>query len=170
MDSNNTIDIIKYVIRNTPFGHLKETIENLKVLVGSSLLENSEVQDEIKKYEENHFKQVSLNEEKIVISQHNKDEDDFYHDQSKNFKIYVNPLNENIEKIEKIENNQEDTENSNNQLYVDDFSRNLHKNLINGLNEYKDRCFKNKVAAVNGKRNVYNNIFLIINFSFFSFL
>jgi hypothetical protein len=152
MDSNNTLDIIRYVIRHTPFGHLKETIENLKVLVGSSYLEHANVQNEIKAYEEDHFKQVSLNEEKIVISKHNKDEDYFYHDQSKNFKIYVNPLNENIEKIEKIENKED---NSNSHMYADRFSQNLHKNLIKLLNEYKEKCYKNGVAAVNGKEISY---------------
>jgi hypothetical protein len=152
MDSNNTIDIIRYVIKHTPYGHLKETIDNLKFLVGSSFLESSEVQDEIKSYEEDHFKQVSLNEEKIIISKHNKDEDNFYHDQSKNFKIFINPLNENIEKILKIENNQEGNEDSHSQIYADGFSQNLHKNLIKLLNEYKDRCFKHGVAAVNGNK------------------
>ncbi len=150
MDSNNTINIIKYIIRNTPFGHLKETMENLRTLVGASLLEHSDVLDEIKAYEEDHFKQVSLNDDKIVISKYNKDEDNFYHDQSKNLKIMVNPLSENIEKIEKIENN----ENEQDHYYSDQFSANLHKSLSRLSNEYKDRCYKSGVAAVNGINHI----------------
>jgi capping protein alpha len=148
MDSNNTINIVKYIIRNTPFGHVKETIDNLKTLVGNNIIEHPEIQEEIKNYEEDHFKQISLNEEKIVISKFNKDQDNYYYDQSKNLKICVNPLNENIEKIEKIGNADGEAEGIH---YTDAFSKNLHTALTRLFNEYRDRCYKNGVAAVNGK-------------------
>lgn len=106
MDSENTIPIIKYIIRNTPIGHLKETIENLKSLLGSAIIENKTVQDEILAYEEEHFKQMHLNEDKIIVSKYNKDDEGFYVDQAKKLKIAVNPLNENIEKIVEFKENQ----------------------------------------------------------------
>ena len=148
MDSNNTINIVKYIIRNTPFGHLRETIDNIKFLVGNLVIDHPEVQDEIKTYEEEHFKQISLNEEKIVITKYNKDKDNYYHDQSKNLKICVNPMNENIEKIEKITSTDVEDEGIG---YTDEFSKNLHKSLTKLLSQYKDRCYKNGVAAVNCK-------------------
>lgn len=102
MDSENIINVVKYVIKNTPIGHLKETVENLKTLVGSALLENQAVLDEITLYEETHLKQMHLNEDKIIIAKQNKDEEGFYHDLAKNLKIAVNPLNDNIEKISEL--------------------------------------------------------------------
>jgi len=150
MDSKNTINIVNYVIRNTPYGHLKETIENLKSLVGSSIINNENVQKEIVAYEEEHFKQVGLQNEKIVLSKYNKDSDGFYHDQSKNIKILINPLQENIEKIERINRNDAGEE-SNSNIYTDEFSKNLHKSLGKLAIDYKDRCYKSGVAAVNGK-------------------
>jgi capping protein alpha len=133
MDSSNITNIVKYIIRNTPFGHLKETIENIKNLVGASIFEEKDIQDELKAYEEEHFKQVNLNDDKIIMSKFNKDSEDFYYDQSKNLKIMINPLSENIEKISEIEG-----ENNS-------FAEILNKFLI----EYRDKSYKSGVCAVN---------------------
>ena len=104
MDSENNLPIIKYIIKNTPIGHLKETIENLKIVIGGSFMDSKAVLDEISAYEEEHFKQINLNEDKIIISKHNKDDEGYYNDQSKKLKIKANPLNENIEKIVELNN------------------------------------------------------------------
>ncbi len=136
MDSENVVNIVKYLIRSTPYGHLKETLENLKNLVGSSIIDEKQIQDEITFYEEDHLRQVSLNEDKIIISKYNKDEEGFYHDQGKKIKIQINPLSENIEKIN-------DLEEQNNFEF-----RNF---LEKALNDYVNRCFKSGITASNSK-------------------
>ena len=139
MDPSNTNNILKYIIRNTPYGHLKETIENLKSLVGSSAIEEQEIQDEIRLYEEEHLKHVHLNDDRILISKLNKDEENFYFDQSKKLKILVSPLSENIDKISEAEVAQGP---------VEDFRSSLDK----ALNEYKNRSFKSGISACNSKK------------------
>ena len=145
MDQSNVNNIVKYIIRSTPYGHLKETVENLKNLVGAAAIEDKEIQDEITNYEEEHFKQVNLNEDKIIISKLNKDEENYYHDQTKKFKIMINPLSENIEKITELEEGD-----------------NQFRALLDKLfAEYRDKCYKSGISASNGK------IYIIyFNFSF----
>lgn len=149
MDSENVLNIVKYLIRSTPYGHLKETLENLKNLVGSSIIEEKQIQDEISFYEEDHLRQVSLNEDKIIISKYNKDDEGFYHDQGKKIKIQINPLSENIEKINDLE----------------DISNYEFRNFLEkALSEYVNRCFKSGITASNSKNSLINLIFL---FNFF---
>jgi hypothetical protein len=149
MDSENVLNIVKYLIRSTPYGHLKETLENLKNLVGSSIIEEKQIQDEISFYEEDHLRQVSLNEDKIIISKYNKDDEGFYHDQGKKIKIQINPLSENIEKINDLE----------------DISNYEFRNFLEkALSEYVSRCFKSGITASNSKNSLINLIFL---FNFF---
>ena len=93
------IDAVRYIIRNTPIGHLKDSIDNLKILVGASVFEEDAIKSEIIKYEEDHFRSVNFNDDKILISKHNKDSENFYVDQSKKIKIALLPQNENIENI-----------------------------------------------------------------------
>lgn len=149
MDSENVLNIVKYLIRSTPYGHLKETLENLKNLVGSSIIDEKQIQDEISFYEEEHLRQVSLNEDKIIISKYNKDDEGFYHDQGKKIKIQINPLSENIEKINDLE----------------DISNYEFRNFLEkALSEYVSRCFKSGITASNSKNSLINLIFL---FNFF---
>lgn len=149
MDSENVLNIVKYLIRSTPYGHLKETLENLKNLVGSSIIDEKQIQDEISIYEEDHLRQVSLNEDKIIISKYNKDNEGFYHDQGKKIKIQINPLSENIEKINDLED-------------VNNFEfRNF---LEKALSEYVSRCFKSGITASNSKNSLNYIIFLFIFF------
>ncbi len=138
----NIKNIVKYIIRSTPYGHLKETIENLKNLVGPTLTEDLDIQNEVRNYEEEHFKQVNLNEDKIVISKLNKDEENYYHDQSKKIKIMINPLSENIEKISELEE----------AGILNNFRSLLNKTF----SEYRERCFKSGIAASNG---IINNCY-----------
>lgn len=149
MDSENVLNIVKYLIRSTPYGHLKETLENLKNLVGSSIIDEKQIQNEISFYEEEHLRQVSLNEDKIIISKYNKDDEGFYHDQGKKIKIQINPLSENIEKINDLE----------------DISNYEFRNFLEkALSEYVSRCFKSGITASNSKNSLINLIFL---FNFF---
>lgn len=93
------IDAVRYILRSTPIGHLKDSIDNLKILVGASVFEEDAIKNEIIKYEEDHFRTVNFNEDKILVSKHNKDQENYYIDQSKKIKISLLPQNENIEKI-----------------------------------------------------------------------
>jgi hypothetical protein len=143
MDSNNATPIIKYVIKSTPIGHVKETVENLKNLVGQSAMEEKEILDELQTYEEDHFKQFSLGDDKIIISKFNKDKDNFYHDQAKKTKISVTPLSDNIEKIQ--------------ELHEAELPHHEFRALLDSkLNEYRDKSYKSGITAINSKYNLYN--------------
>ena len=100
MDSEGiNIDAVRYIIRNTPIGHLKDSIENLKILVGAAVFEEDDIKSEIIKYEEDHFRSVNFNDDKILISKHNKNQENYYVDQSKKIKIALLAQSENIENI-----------------------------------------------------------------------
>lgn len=105
-DSNVNVDAIKYIIRNTPIGHLKDTLENLKIVIGSQIFEEKSIKEELASYEEEHFKSVNFNENKILISKYNKDSENFYHDQTRKIKISLAPLSENIESIQDLDNSE----------------------------------------------------------------
>jgi len=141
MDPNN-LTIIKYIIKSTPIGHLKETIECLKNIVGGSAMEEPEVLQEISSYEEEHFKQINLNDDKIIISKFSKDSEGMYHDQSKKLKISIAPLSENIDKI------------------IDHDTEHSHTSLRNKLDvkllEYKKLNYNSNITATN------SNIFYFI--------
>lgn len=105
------IDAVRYIIRNTPIGHLKDSIENLKILVGASVFEEDAIKSEIIKYEEDHFRSINFNEDKILISKYNKDSQNYYVDQGKKIKISLLPQSENIENI--VDLNEKEMENLN---------------------------------------------------------
>jgi len=102
-ETNVNLDAIKYIIRNTPIGHLKDSLENLKTLIGSYIFEEKAIKEELAKYEEDHFKTVNFNEDKIIISKSNKDSENFYHDQTRKIKISLLPLSDNIEVIQNLD-------------------------------------------------------------------
>lgn len=97
-----TLSIIKFLIKETPVGHIKSTIDNLKVILGLDLTDNNEIRNELVHFEEQHLRHVNVNDEKIVLSSFNNGNDGFYYDQVKKLKISIEPLNENIEKIETL--------------------------------------------------------------------
>jgi hypothetical protein len=134
MDSGSINNIVKYLIRSTPYGHLKETIENLKNLVGAHTIEDKEIQDEITLYEEDHLRHVSLNDDRIIVSKWNRDEEGFYHDQGKKIKIHINPLSENIEKITDIE---------------DEVTSEFRNLIDKALSEYVNKSYKSGISAHN---------------------
>jgi hypothetical protein len=138
MDSSNNINIIKYIIRSTPIGHIKETVKNLKSIVDPSLLEEKEVQDELLAYEEDHFRQFHLGEDKIIVSKYNKDNEGFYYDQSKRLKISVLPGSDNIEKIIELDDSQ--------------LPKNEVRDLLDkALVDYREKNYKTGIAASNSK-------------------
>ena len=138
MDSSECINIIKFLIKSTPVGHIKETVKNLKSIVDPSIFEEKVIQDILTEYEEDHFKQIPLNEDKIILSKYNRDEENCYHDQSKKIKISVLPMNENIEKIVEINEND----------YINNSVRN---HLDKALNDYKEKNYKSTITGTNSK-------------------
>lgn len=102
-ETNVNLDAIKYIIRNTPIGHLKDCLDNLRALIGSGIFEEPAIKEELTKYEEDHFRTVNFNEDKIIISKYNKDSENFYHDQTRKIKISLLPLSENIETINDLD-------------------------------------------------------------------
>jgi hypothetical protein len=152
MDSEEIINIIKFLIKFTPIGHIKETIKNLKSIVDPALLDEKSIQDELSAYEEEHFKQISLNEDKIILSKFNKDEDNYYHDQTKKIKILAQPLNENIEKIVEIEEHE--------------IPQNPIRNLLdNALTTYREKNYKSGITGTNSKKVIIKHSLnlLVIN-------
>lgn len=136
MVENQNTEILKYIIKSAPIGHLSQTIENLKNLVGGSSLENKDIDQEISNYEEQHFKQLKIKDEKIVINPYNRTEDNFYEDQNRKIRICPTPLSENIEKIEDIENVPECR---------------LRDEMYKAYEDYKNKNFKSEISAINGK-------------------
>lgn len=92
-DEANSKKVAKYIIKNTPIGHLGKSLENLKTIVGDKILTSSEVKQEIQNYNVTHLTpvQVDLINSKVVISNLNKDADDYYYDQGQGvrFKIKI---------------------------------------------------------------------------------
>ena len=137
MDQNQNNEIIKYIIKSAPIGHLSQTVENLKNLVGATAIEKKEIEEEIMLYEEQHFKHFKIKDDKLVINQFNKEENQTYEDQIKKIKIVATPLSENIEKISDVENVIESK---------------LRDELYKALDEYKNKNFKSEITAINGKK------------------
>jgi hypothetical protein len=138
MEAQNINRVVKYIIRNTPNGHLNEVIENLKVLVGSSVIESPVIQAELRSYDEDHFRQVSIEDEKMILSKYNRSdctgEEDCYYDAERKVKIQVSPSSEN--KIQTL--TEED---------VEPTSRRL---LDKSLNDYREKFYKSGIASSNG--------------------
>jgi hypothetical protein len=137
MDSDNTTNIIKYIIRNVPYGLLKETLEHLKLLAGQSALEQKEILEELAIYEEEHLKHVNYNDEKIILSRLNKNDEKFYVDQNKKTKFSIEPLSENFDKIVNLEGHELPQNNFLN--YVSKF-----------LHSYREKNFENNISAATG--------------------
>lgn len=137
MDSENNLNIIKYIIRNTPYGLLKETIEHLKILVGQSVLEDEAVLEELKLYDEEHLRQINYNDEKIVISKYNRNEENMYYDNQKKLKFSISALSENFDKIIQLEDH--------------DLPKNEFVELLSkSLNAYKEKYYDGKISAATG--------------------
>lgn len=138
MVDSNTLNVIKYIIRQTPISHISESIEHLKNICGEEVINSSEIQSEIIAYEEDHLKQFPTSNGRMIISKHSKDGYNYYYDQSQKLKIKVNPLSDDIALLELIEYNSP-----------------LQKAIDTYLKAYKDKYFKNTITATNGKP--YNN-------------
>lgn len=130
-----TINIVKFLIKETPIGNLKSVIDNLKILVGFEVLDSNEVKNEILKYEKDHLKHINIGDDKILLSDKTSDENGYFYDQ--NLKLRVNPIpnSDNVEKLETIEV-EKDT---------------LRDLLFNNFKSYKEKNFKSDITSINGK-------------------
>lgn len=127
--------IIKFLIRETPIGHIKSTIDNIKIILGIEVTDDPEIVEELINYENEHLRLVNVGEDKIILSNIVKDSDGLYHDQNKKLKIAISPLNENIDRIEDV--NCEVCK--------------IRSCLYEQLSKYKEKNYKPNVTAINGK-------------------
>jgi capping protein alpha len=115
-NATNAINVAKYIIGQTPIGHLNKSIQNLKVLIGEEPMDNQMIHDKVQEYAENHLSHVQYNEEgnKLIISNLTKDTEGYYYDQGQKIKIKLNVAEGGIESIENIE----DTNNLRNEIDI----------------------------------------------------
>ena len=131
-DKSNEINVAKYIIQNTPIGHLEESIENLKIVCGEEVMDQDPVKSQIISYQEDHLAQIPVNDSKSVISKLNKDENGFYYDMDKQVKFKVSPEKSEATDIENIEDNSS-----------------LRKAIEKNIKSYRDQCYKSNIAKVN---------------------
>ena len=148
-ENENSINVAKYIINQTPIGHLNKSIQNLKNLIGEEQMENETIQKEIQKYAENHLSHVQYNDEgnKLIISNVTKDNDGFYYDQGQKIKVKLNISDGGINSIDSIE----DTDS-------------LRQEIDNKIKLYLDKYYTNGIS----KSNIYidttiNKIMILIS-------
>lgn len=136
MDSQH-VSIAKYLIHETPIGHLNYTFESLKTILGLNPLDNEIIRKEVAKYNEEHLNHIKLDGDKIIVASAIKDENDFYHDQNNNIKVKAS-AGTTAEASEELS-----TEKSS-----------LRTALYNSLIAYKEKNYKSAITAVNGIPNL----------------
>jgi len=132
---NQAIAIVKFLIKETPIGHLRSTIDNLKAIIGIDITTIKEIQDEMINYDDEHLRQVNLGEDRVLVSNLIKDKEGYYVNQNKKMRIAVSPLNDNIDKIEDIE--------------VEECL--LRQHLLTSLSSFVEKNYKSAVTATNSK-------------------
>ena len=137
-ENENSINVAKYIINQTPIGHLNKSIQNLKNLIGEEQMENETIQKEIQNYAENHLSHVQYNNEgnKLIISNVTKDNDGFYYDQGQKIKVKLNISDGGINTIDSIE----DTDS-------------LRQEIDTKIKSYLDKYYTNGIS----KSNIYIN-------------
>lgn len=83
---SNEENVAKYIIRQTPIGHLDESLNNLKNLLGEQAMDTDPIKGEIQTYEEDHLGQLPSDNGKVILSALNRDSENYYHDQRKGIK------------------------------------------------------------------------------------
>lgn len=139
MDSQQ-ISIAKYLIHETPIGHLNFTFESLKNILGLNPLDNETIRKEIAKYNEEHLNHIIVEDNKLLVSSVTKDESGNYLDQNANIKVKVSADGTNAESTEEISSEESPLRIA------------LHKSLI----AYKEKNYKSAITAVNGKLLINN--------------
>jgi capping protein alpha len=137
-ENENSINVAKYIINQTPIGHLNKSIQNLKNLIGEESMESETIKKEIQNYAENHLSHVQYNNEgnKLIISNVTKDNDGFYYDQGQKIKVKLNISDGGINSIDSIE----DTDS-------------LRQEIDTKIKSYLDKYYTNGIS----KSNIYIN-------------
>ncbi len=148
-ENENSINVAKYIINQTPIGHLNKSIQNLKNLIGEESMESETIKKEIQNYAENHLSHVQYNNEgnKLIISNVTKDNDGFYYDQGQKIKVKLNISDGGINSIDSIE----DTDS-------------LRQEIDTKIKSYLDKYYTNGIS----KSNIYidkltNKIIILIS-------
>ena len=148
-ENENSINVAKYIINQTPIGHLNKSIQNLKNLIGEESMESETIKKEIQNYAENHLSHVQYNNEgnKLIISNVTKDNDGFYYDQGQKIKVKLNISDGGINSIDSIED-----------------SDSLRQEIDTKIKSYLDKYYTNGIS----KSNIYidkltNKIIILIS-------
>lgn len=106
------------------------------MLVDDEEVQSTAIQEAIVRYEENHLRQLSYGESKVLISDLTSQQNGEYVDYGKKIKFTVSPLNENIDKLEELSEP------------VEEFVQLLYS----AVDGYKNAAFKESITAVNGRQ------------------
>ena len=130
------INVAKYIIKKTPIGHLKKSLENLRSVVGEEVMDTNDVKKEIHTYGETHLSQVNNNvsNTKVVISSLTKDAQGFYYDQGQKVKFKIGLDSGEVEEAQ-----------------ADDTQNDLRDTIEKHLKQYLEKCYVMDVT----KYNVY---------------
>lgn len=131
---SNEENVAKYIIRQTPIGHLDESLSHLKCLIGNQTLESDPIKGEIQTYQEDHLAQLKTDNGDVVMSSLVRDSENYYHDQGKGIKFQFD-----ADKIEAINVEPSSVENE------------LRNDIEAELKGYLDKYYKPEVT----KTNVY---------------
>lgn len=142
---SDTESVAKYIIRNTPNNYLEESLGYLKSLIGEQPLDTDTVKDEVRAYEEDHLDQLETEKGKVIMSSLIRDDDNYYHDQTKKIKYLYDPE---THKITNIEETTEEDE--------------LQKCLNEELKKYLEKYFKEKITETNVYFDAANSKYIIL--------
>ena len=85
-------EIAKYIIHQTPIGLLNSSLYNLRILLKGDVLESPEILEEINNYNQYHLIPIEVKNvnSKVIISQYNNDNEDYYYDQIQKIRFKLN--------------------------------------------------------------------------------
>ena len=131
-DHSNEINVAKYIISQTPIGHLTHSLENLTTLIGEEVMDTPEIKTAVQNYTEDHLSHFPNDSKKLVVSKLNKDSNNTYYDQSQGIKF---TLSEDCKEKTNIES-------------CDD-SSSLRQAIDASLQQYKEKYYKPTVTTSN---------------------
>lgn len=93
--------IISDIIKDTPVGELPKVIEDLKLIIDKNI--NHELSIAIKEYNLTNFTSIDVENNPIIISKYNQDDDEFFIDSKNGVKFKVDHLLLKPQEVTKIE-------------------------------------------------------------------
>ena len=131
-DRSNEINVAKYIISQTPIGHLTQSLENLATVVGEEVMDTPQIKEAVQNYTEDHLSHFPNDSTKLIVSKLNKDSSNTYYDQSQGIKFSLS----------------EDCKDKANVEPCDDTSS-LRKAIDSSLQTYKEKYYKSTVTTSN---------------------